>query len=30
VVILIAATIIPLRLSTRRIERLEIISGGVE
>jgi ABC-2 type transport system permease protein len=30
VVILIGATIIPLRLSTRRIERLEIISGGVE
>jgi ABC-2 type transport system permease protein len=30
VLILIGATILPLRLSVGRIERMEIISGGVE
>jgi hypothetical protein len=30
VTILVAATIVPLRLSARRIERMEITSGGVE
>jgi ABC-2 type transport system permease protein len=30
VVILVTATILPLRLSARRIERMEIASGGVE
>jgi hypothetical protein len=27
---LVVATIVPLRLSARRIERMEISSGGVE
>jgi hypothetical protein len=30
VAILVTATILPLRLSARRIERMEIASGGVE
>ncbi len=30
VLVLVAATIVPLRLSARRIERMEISSGGVE
>jgi ABC-2 type transport system permease protein len=30
VALLVGATIVPLRMSTRRIERMELISGGVE
>ena len=30
VAILIAATILPLRLSARRLEQMELVSGGVE